>query len=61
MTPERSARLTLILSIVAAGLAFAAAVVAFVKDGEIKWTLIAAGFFILTFGISAKGRLKPPS
>jgi len=61
MTREGSARLTLILSIVAALLAFAAAVIVFVRSGQIKWTLIAAGLFILTFAVSAKGRLTPPS
>lgn len=61
MTPERSAKLTMVLSAVAAGLAFTAAIISFTRDGEIKWTLIAAGLFILTFGISAKARLKPPS
>jgi len=61
MTREKSARLTMILSIVAAVLAFAAAVITFVRSGEIKWTLIAAGLFVLTFAISTKGRGTPPS
>ena len=53
-------RLRLILSTVAAALALGAAVIVFVREGEIAWTLIAAGLFVLTFGISAKGRLEPP-
>lgn len=52
-----SSRLTLILSIIAAALAIGAAVVRYTRDGEIRWSLIAAGVFILAFGIGARNRL----
>ena len=53
-----SARLTLILSIVAAALALAAAVIRYTADGEVRWSLIAAAVFILAFGFGAKSRIS---
>lgn len=59
MTQAKYATLTLILAIVAAALAFSAAAVRYASDGEIRWSLIAAGLFILAFGFGAKGRMGP--
>jgi hypothetical protein len=59
MTQANYVRLTLILAIVAAALAFGAAVVRYMSDGEIRWSLVAAGVFILAFGLGAKGRIGP--
>ncbi len=50
----------MVLATVAALLAFAAAAVRYARTGDVKWTLIAAGLFILTFGISARSRTRPP-
>jgi hypothetical protein len=52
------AKLTLILSIVAATLALAAALVRYTVDGEVRWGLVAAAIFILAFGLSARNRLS---
>lgn len=52
----RSANLTLILSIVAAALALTAAIIRYVADGEVRWSLIAAAVFLLAFGFGAKRR-----
>lgn len=60
MTREGTARLTMVLATTAALLAFAAAAITYSDTGEVKWTLIAAGLFILTFGISTRSRTKPP-
>jgi len=57
MTKEGSAKLTLILSIVAAALAFAAALIEYTSQGEVKIGLIAAGLFLLAFGFGAKSRI----
>ena len=57
MTQARYATLTLILSVVAAALAVGAAVIRYLSDGEIRWSLIAAGAFILVFGLGARGRI----
>ncbi|MGZ5494174.1 MAG: hypothetical protein ACXW3E_12310 [Thermoanaerobaculia bacterium] len=51
-----SAKLTLILSIVAAALALAAALVRYFADGEVRWTLIAAAALLLAFGFGARSR-----
>ena len=59
MTQTNYAKLTLILAVVAAALAFGAAVVRYSADGEIRWSLIAAAVFILAFGLGAKGRIAP--
>lgn len=57
MTRANSAKLTLILSIVAAALAIAAALIRYLADGEVRWSLIAAGVFLLAFGFGAKNRI----
>ena len=59
MTREGSGGLTLALSIIAAVLALAAAVVEYVRRGEVRVSLIAAGIFLLAFGFGARRRLKP--
>jgi hypothetical protein len=55
-----SANLTLILSIIAAALAFTAAIIRYSADGEVRWSLIAAAAFILAFGVGAKRRGSRP-
>lgn len=50
----------MVLATIAALLAFAAAGITYARTGDVKWTLIAAGLFILTFGISPRSRTKPP-
>ena len=57
MTKEGSAKLTLILSIIAAALAFTAALIAYTNQGEVKLGLIAAGLFLLAFGFGARSRI----
>ena len=58
MTKEGSAKLTLILSIIAAGLAFTAALIEYTNHGEVKLGLIAAGLFLLAFGFGARSRIS---
>ncbi|MBA2527805.1 MAG: hypothetical protein H0V18_18795 [Pyrinomonadaceae bacterium] len=57
MTKEGYANLTLILSIVAAGLALSAAVIEYVRRGDVRIALIAAGIFLLALGFGAKSRV----
>jgi vacuolar-type H+-ATPase subunit I/STV1 len=57
MTKEGYAKLTLVLSIIAALLAFSAALISYIKRGEVKFSLIAAGIFLLAFGFGAKSRI----
>jgi hypothetical protein len=57
MTKEGYARLTLILSLIAAALALSAALVEYVRRGQVKISLIAAGFFLLALGLGAKSRI----
>jgi hypothetical protein len=57
MTKEGYARLTLILSLVAAALALAAALIGYVRRGDVNVALVAAGIFLLAFGFGAKGRI----
>jgi predicted membrane-bound dolichyl-phosphate-mannose-protein mannosyltransferase len=59
MTPASSAKLTLILAVVAAMLALGAALIRYQADGEIRWSLVAAAIFILAFGLGAKARMRP--
>lgn len=54
------ANLTLILSIIAALLAFSAALVGYLRQGEVKISLIAAGLFLLAFGFGARSRMRTP-
>lgn len=58
MTKEGYARLTFILSIIAAVLALSAALVVYLRRGEVYLALIAAGLFLLAFGFGAKGRIS---
>ena len=57
MTNEGYAKLTLILSIVAAALAFSAALLEYLLHGGVKISLIASGLFLLAFGFSARSRI----
>jgi len=59
MMKKGYANLTLTLSIIAAILAFSAALVGYVRHGEIRIFLIAAGIFLLAFGFGAKSRMMP--
>ena len=59
MTKEGYANLTLVLSIIAALLALSAALVEYVHRGNVKISLIAAGIFLLAFGIGARSRMMP--
>ena len=52
-----NAKLTFILSIVAAALALAAALIEYVRQGELNLALIGAGLFLLAFGFGAKSRI----
>lgn len=58
MTPDRAARLTLILALIAAALALTAAAVGYFRSGELRWSLVAAGLFLLAFGLGARGRMS---
>jgi hypothetical protein len=57
MTKKSYANLTLILSIVAAGLALSAALVEYVRRGGVNVSLIAAALFLLALGFGAKSRI----
>jgi len=57
MTKEGYAKLTWILSIVAAVLALSAALIEYARQGEVNLGLIAAGLFLLAFGFGAKSRI----
>ena len=57
MTKESSARLTLILSLVAAALALSAALVGYVRRGDVNLSLIAGGLILVGFGLGARSRI----
>jgi uncharacterized membrane protein (UPF0136 family) len=57
MQKEGYARLTFILALIAAVLALAGALISYVRHGEVKVSLIAAGLFLLAFGFGAKSRM----
>jgi hypothetical protein len=57
MTKEGYAKLTWILSIVAAVLALSAVLIEYAREGEVNVGLIAAGLFLLAFGFGAKSRI----
>ncbi|MDX6696409.1 MAG: hypothetical protein QOF02_4012 [Blastocatellia bacterium] len=57
MTKEGSAKLTFVLSIIAAVLAFSAALIAYVRKGDVNISLVAAGVFLLAFGFGARSRM----
>lgn len=57
MTKEGYAKWTLILSVAAAVLALSAALIEYVRQGEVNVVLIAAGLFLLAFGLGAKNRI----
>jgi hypothetical protein len=57
MTKNGYARLTLILSFVAAGLALSAALVEYARQGKVNIAMIAAALFLLALGFGAKSRI----
>jgi hypothetical protein len=57
MTREDSAKLTMILAFVAAALALAAALIGYMRQGEVNIALIGAGLFLVAFGLGAKSRI----
>jgi hypothetical protein len=57
MTKEGYARLTLILSVLAAVLALSAALVEYLRRGQVNVSLIAAGILLLALGLGAKSRI----
>lgn len=58
MDSARAFKLTFVLSIVAALLALAAALVRYFSDGEISISLIAAAVFVFAFGLGARSRIN---
>lgn len=59
MTKQGYATLTLVLSIIAALLAFTAAGVSYMRHGQLKFSLIMGGLFILAIGVSARKKINP--
>ena len=57
MAKEGYAKLTLILSLIAAALALSAALVEYARSGKVKIALIAAALFLVAFGFGAKSRI----
>ena len=53
---QTSARLARTLSFVAAALAFAAATIQYVRDGQFRISYVAAALFFVVFGIAASRR-----
>jgi hypothetical protein len=48
--------LTFVLALTAAGLAFAALLITYLRGGQMRFGLIAAGVFLIVFGIGARRR-----
>ncbi len=59
MTKESQVRLAFTLFMIAAVLAFAAALIEYVSNGEVRISLIAAGVFLVVFGFGARSRMLP--
>jgi hypothetical protein len=57
MTKEGYAKLTLILSFVAAGLALSAALIEYARQGKVNIALLAAALFLVALGFGAKSRM----
>jgi hypothetical protein len=57
MTRESSMRLTMILAFVAAALALAAALIAYLRHDVVEIVPIAAGLFLVAFGLGARSRI----
>ena len=49
-------KLTVALAITAAALSFAAALIRYVGTGEVRLSLIAAGLFLIAFGLAVRRR-----
>ncbi|HYM82286.1 MAG TPA: hypothetical protein VEY91_12860 [Candidatus Limnocylindria bacterium] len=58
MTKSKANRLAFILALVAAGLAYAAVVIGYMKDGRIDVTPIGGGTLMLILAFAAWGRMK---
>jgi hypothetical protein len=58
MTNTTAATLTLVLSLIAAGLALSAACVTYARTGEVNLALIGGGLFVLVFGLGARSRMQ---
>lgn len=56
MTKEGSANLMLVLSVIAAVLALSAALVGYLRRGDVNIALIVSGIFILAFGLTMRSR-----
>jgi len=52
----KSNRIAIVLAVLAAVLAWTAAAVRYFRAGEIDWTPIAAGLFLLALAFSLRGR-----
>ncbi len=52
-------RITFVLALVAAALAWSAAGIGYYRRGEIDWMPIAAGLFMLALALSARTRAAP--
>ncbi len=50
--------MTFILSLIAAALAFSAAIINYVRAGELDIALIAGGLFVLAIGFTARSRIS---
>lgn len=57
MQKESYAKLTLVLSLIAAALALSAALIEYVRQSKVNVGLIAAGIFLVAFGFGAKSRI----
>ncbi len=57
MTKDGYAKLTLVLSLIAAALALSAAVVEYSRLGKVNLAMIAAAVFLVAFGFGAKDRI----
>jgi hypothetical protein len=55
MAESKSRRLTFVLGVIAALLAWAAAMIRYVRTGEVALWLLAAGLFCLVLAMSSRG------
>jgi predicted membrane-bound dolichyl-phosphate-mannose-protein mannosyltransferase len=49
--------MTMLLAFLAALLALTAVAIRYFRDGEIRWTIVAAALFLLAFGYGARHRI----
>lgn len=57
MQKERYAKLTLVLSLIAAALALSAALIEYVRERKVNVGLIAASIFLVALGFGARSRI----